>query len=158
MTTTEPQTLSAFIAKHGLTFKTEAVDPTRKERGNWQSGSSHWAVVIKYGKKQMTVRFHQGPLCEDPPTLENVLDCVASDCSGLENSKDFDDYCKEYGLGMYTPPPQHGRQSYRDGDSIKGEIASAKELYNAVKAQSGKLKRFLGEDVYKELLWDTGRE
>ena len=158
MPTTEQQTLTAFIAKHGLTFKASGTMPTAKERGNWQSGSSHWEVVIKYGTKQMTVRFHQGPAIKTPPKLEDVLDCVASDSAGLENSKDFDDYCKEYGIGLDEKPRHYGGRDYRDGDDLRGAVARAKELYNAVKAQAAKLKRFLGEDVYKELLWDTGRE
>jgi hypothetical protein len=67
-----------------------------------------------------------------------VLDSLASDAAGYENSPDFGDWCGEYGY---------------DEDSRKAE-----RIFKDVERQSAKLKKFLGDDLYETLLWDTERE
>ena len=71
------------------------------------------------------------------PELEDLLDCLASDASGIENSPDFEDWCGEYGY---------------DTDSRKAE-----KIFKTVEHQARRLKQFLGDDLYEALLWNTER-
>jgi hypothetical protein len=85
----------------------------------------------------MKVPFSQGSAHTENPTLEDVLDCLALDASGVENAKDFEDWCGEYGY---------------DIDSRKAE-----KIYNVCKQQAEQLKTLLGTDAYEQLLWHTER-
>ncbi len=73
-----------------------------------------------------------------PPDLASVLDCLASDSSSFDNARDFDDWASEYGL---------------DTDSRKAE-----RTYRVTGDQSKRLRHFLGEELYRDLLWHTERE
>jgi hypothetical protein len=89
----------------------------------------HWAVTLRMGRKQMTVPFSQGWAHTKPPTAADVLDCLASDASGADES--FEDWAANYGY---------------DTDSRKAE-----RTYNAVRKQTARLRQFLG-DKYEPLL------
>jgi len=145
MTTTEPQTLAAFVAKHGLTHTVETTSPTVAEMENWPHGANHYKVTIRYGKKRMTVRFHQGLGIKHDPTLTGVLDCLASDAAGFENAGTFEEWANEYGYDISDDAPH-------------GDVKKTARTFKAVRHQSQKLAKFLGDEVYGELLWSTGRE
>jgi hypothetical protein len=72
-----------------------------------------------------------------PPAASDVLDCLASDAAGYDNAESFEDWASEYGY---------------DPDSRKGE-----RIYNTVGTQAGKLRRFLGNVLYEELLYQVER-
>jgi hypothetical protein len=99
---------------------------------------NHYRVTIKAAKSRMTIPFSQGYGIKHEPELSSVLDCLASDASGFENSRSFEDWAGDYGY---------------DTDSRKAE-----RTFMAVGKQSAKLKALLGEDAYSELLWNTERE
>ncbi len=65
------------------------------------------------------------------PTAADVLDCLASDCSGMDSGTTFEDWCSEYGY---------------DTDSRKAE-----QTFLAVKAEAAQLREFLG-DAFSDLL------
>ena len=73
-----------------------------------------------------------------PPTLDEVLDCLAVDAAGIENATCFEDWAEDLGY---------------DTDSRKAERA-----YNTVKEQAKKLRSLLGKEAYEELLWEVERE
>jgi len=87
--------------------------------------SMHSAFLRQYGK-----------LAE--PELADVLDCLASDASGFDNSRSFEEWAGEYGY---------------DTDSRKAE-----KTYLTVKNQALELKSFLGREAYETLLWNVERE
>jgi len=72
------------------------------------------------------------------PTVEEVLDCLSSDASGIENARDFEDFCNEYGYSS---------------DSRKAE-----KIYRECQHSASRLRKFLGDDLYDQLLWHTERE
>jgi hypothetical protein len=75
----------------------------------------------------------------EAPTVAEVLDCLASDAAGIENARDFEDWCSEYGY---------------DTDSRKNARA-----YRACKRQAIALNRIMGNDgLYERLLFHTERE
>ena len=71
------------------------------------------------------------------PTLETVLDCLASDADGYDNSHDFEDWATNYGY---------------DPDSRRGE-----KLYHVVAEQAKKLRNLLGSELYTKLLCEVER-
>lgn len=71
------------------------------------------------------------------PDLASVLDCLASDASGIENARDFEDWASDYGY---------------DTDS-----RSAEQTYNTCRGQARALLKLLGREAYEVLLWETER-
>jgi hypothetical protein len=99
----------------------------------WQA--NHYKVLLKKGNKQLTTYFSMGMAHTQEPTAEDVLDSLAMDASGIENARSFDDWCANYGY---------------DTDSRKAE-----KTFKACEKQAEKLKVFLGEELYKEYLFNT---
>lgn len=71
------------------------------------------------------------------PTVPEVLDCIASDAAGYENSKNFEDWAIESGCDIGS--------------------RRAETIYHNVKAASLNMKNFLGKEAYETLLWETER-
>ena len=78
-----------------------------------------------------------GSAHKSPPTLADVLDCMAGESAGVENARDFADWCGEYGY---------------DTDSRKVE-----RTFKACQQQAADLKRLLGPAAYETLLWNVER-
>jgi hypothetical protein len=122
------------IKDNGITMKVSRVDsnPAMSD-----FNGDHWKCVIRMGKKRMTLIFSQGYAYKGAePELENVLDCLLSDASILENAPNFEDYCNEFGY---------------DSDSRKAEKG-----FKALERQVLKLQNFLGEK-YEEFVFNTER-
>lgn len=102
-------------------------------------GARHWACCLSSsGAADLILEFSQGSAHTKPPTIAEVLDCLASDSSGIENSRDFEEWAGEYGY---------------DTDSRKAE-----RIYNLALLQSERLNKFLGSAAYHDLLWEVERE
>jgi hypothetical protein len=98
----------------------------------------HWKVILKSKGKQLTTYFSKGYGHNGKePIVEEVLDCLASDASGFDNARSFEDWASEYGY---------------DEDSRKAE-----KIYNTISKEAKKLKAFLGDEAYESLLWKTER-
>lgn len=138
--TREPRTLAAFIEQHRITMECEQIE--RRDDGLMLGmDGTHWRCVLRRagdGRKRMTVLFTMGKAHTDAPDCASVLDCIASDASGIENARGFADWCADYGY---------------DDDSRKAE-----RIYNAACAGAKALKRFLHSDAdYAALLFETER-
>lgn len=72
-----------------------------------------------------------------PPAVDEVLDCIASDSSSIENARGFEDWASDFGY---------------DPDSKKAEA-----IFRACFDASKQLKAFLGDERYNELLWNVER-
>jgi hypothetical protein len=101
------------------------------------AGSTHWKCRLRRGDKRFTVYFSMGPAHSREPEVADVLDCLASDASGIENAKTFEDWAGEYGY---------------DTDSRRAE-----RTYRICVKQAEKLKQFLGDDLFDQLVWNTER-
>lgn len=71
------------------------------------------------------------------PKVEDLLDCLASDCSGYDSSRCFEDWASDYGY---------------DEDSRKAE-----RVYSAIREERNKVEAFLGRETYNELLYKVER-
>ena len=94
-------------------------------------------VVGKGYHEPMTVYFSQGSAHKKKPTLAEVLDCLASDASGVDNVRSFEDWASEYGY---------------DTDSRRAE-----KTYRICQKQTASLRHLLGCDAYETLLYHTER-
>lgn len=129
-------TMQEFIKAHKITMTAEWADsnPNMEDSGNMD----HWKCILKMGRKRLTVPFsmgigHNGKA----PKVEDVLDCMASDSSGIDNTTSFEDWCADYGY---------------DTDSRKAE-----RTFRVCERQAQKLRAFIGDNDYETLLYDTER-
>jgi len=129
--------LKAFVDEHRITMACTLTD-SNPNMADMPAGSTHWRCVLRRGNKRLTTPFSMGPAHRSEPTVQNVLGCLASDAAGIENNSNFEDWCGEYGY---------------DTDSRKGE-----RVFRAVKAEQRKLRQFLGDELYSELVWSVERE
>lgn len=130
-------TLKEFIEDFRLTFCVEeaASNPNMED---WVEGVKHFTCIFTNANLEvMKVPFSQGPGLKHQPTAEDVLDCLASDASGVAEDETFEDWCGEFGY---------------DADSRK-----AYATFQAVLKQSDELETFLGWEAYQQLLWNTER-
>jgi hypothetical protein len=134
------QTLTDFIRSARITMTADRADDNPHMQDSHEM--DHWRCILRANgdqRRRLTVPFSMGRGHNGAaPELADVLDCLASDSAGLENARDFEDWCGEYGY---------------DTDSRKAE-----RTYRTVQRQAKKLRAFLGDDAYKALLWETERE
>jgi len=131
--------IAHFIKVARLTMKATRANsnPHLVSDDGWARTASHWKCTIKRGSRQITVPFSQGEAHKDPPTLPEVLDCLASDASGYLNAATFEDWASELGF---------------DTDSRKAE-----HTYRTVEVQTAQLGKLLGEELIMRLTCEVER-
>mgnify|MGYP001769558210 CR=1 FL=1 len=127
------KTMKAFVNQNKVKIEVDYADEN-KLNPDWKD-ANHYKVTLKCNGKQLTTYFSQGYGITGEPKPEDVLNALASDSSGVENARSFEDWASEYGY---------------DTDSRKAE-----KIYNVCVKQSEKLKSFLGDDKYQDLLYNT---
>jgi hypothetical protein len=130
-------TLKEFVARYGVTMTVRRAEnnPHMTDMG---PGARHWKCSLKCGAEVFTVPFSQGSAHTSEPTVEDVLDCWASECAAFDGAADFEDWADEFGY---------------DTDSRQAE-----KLYNTCKKQSYELFRLLGATAYNTLLEGVERQ
>lgn len=123
-----------FVNKYGIKIVVDYAN-NNPNFADQNTPMNHYKVVLKYAKHKMTTYFSMGLGISGLPTAEDVLDCLALDAAGIENARNFEDWCNEYGY---------------DTDSRKAE-----KIFKVCTKQALQLQCFLGDGLYKELLWDT---
>jgi hypothetical protein len=121
-------TLKAFIRQHRTTMLADWAE-RNPNIDSMPPGLRQFRCTLRCGHRRMTVYFSQGPAIEHEPTVEDVLDCLASDAAGAADT--FEDWCAELGY---------------DSDSRKAE-----QTYRLIREQSEKLAALLGP-AFGELL------
>lgn len=139
--TEERQTVAAFAAEHGITLTSEAWHENLDMADS--AGMHHWKCRLRCGRRSMVIYFSKGRGHDgERPTVEEVLDCVASDAVPHDNGLTFEEWAAEYGF---------------DTDSRKAERA-----FNASQKTSARLAEVIGTgeagDVFDALLYKTARE
>jgi hypothetical protein len=126
-------TMKQFVNKNRIKAMSEWADenPNMADSKNM----NHFKVTLRRAGKQITLYFSQGYGISGEPTAAGVLNCLASDSSSVENTRSFEDWASDLGY---------------DPDSRKAE-----KIFKTCEVQAAKLKKFLGEDLYKTLLWDV---
>jgi hypothetical protein len=129
-------TLSEIITAEGITARAKPTDanPAIFDMG---PGARHWRVTLRRGRSSMTVPFSQGPAHTHPPDAVDVLSCLASDASGFDDARSFEEWADNYGY---------------DTDSRKVE-----RTYRAVQRQTERLRAWAGP-AYDDLLDHYGED
>ena len=131
--TTKMQTIVEFATRNKIGIQSEWADhnPNMADFNNMD----HWKFTIRMGKKRMSGYFSKGyGYHRKEPNVYEVLSCLASDSAGIEQS--FDDWVSDLG---------HDTE----------DVRTAQKTYKAWRKASDKLRRFLGDDLYQELLYET---
>jgi len=126
-------TIKRFVHKHGIKINCD-YSSGNPNMPDWRD-ANHYKVRLIRGKKQLTTYFSQGYGIPGEPDAEGVLNCLFSDSISVENCASFEDWCSDLGY---------------DSDSRKAE-----RIFKVCEKQAEKLKGFLGEDLYHELLYRT---
>ena len=133
MTATNQTTtaIGDFVQHHKITLTSERTDANPNMADS--RDMDHHRCVLRCGGKRMTLIFsmgvgHRG----SPPESTDVLSCLASDASGVEDARSFEEWCSELGF---------------DADS-----RTAEKTYKVIIKQAIKLKRLLGDDAYRDLI------
>lgn len=133
-----------FIAAHKITAEAERAESNPnmehfREAEVFQGGGAemdHWRVLLQRPGKRMGVYFSMGlGHAGKAPEAADVLSCLAMDSLAVDNADTFEEWAKEMGY---------------DTDSRR-----AHRSFMISKRQSERLRKFLGEDAYKQLLYDT---
>ena len=123
-----------FIHKHAIAFEYEPI--AKRPDGIMPDMDQHWRCQFRKGRKRMTVYFSGGSMASAPDLQgARVLDCLAMDAS--YDIYSFETWAYEFGY---------------DHDSRKAEA-----VYRACQKQSKRLRSFLGEAAYTELLSEVER-
>ena len=134
MMNTQTIPLDQFITEQQLIM---SVRPIRRNPHMQEQLPRNFECTIAFEGRgyhePLTVYFSQGSAHKKPPTLAEVLDCLASDASGVDNAQSFEDWASEYGYNT---------------DSRKAE-----RTYNICVQQARELKALLGQDAYNQLLY-----
>jgi hypothetical protein len=127
-------TYDVLINDAGLAMTAKPVD---RNPSLLDASMDHWACTLRntHSKRTMRVLFSMGSAHHGrPPELVEVLDCLASDAQGSDQS--FEGWCAEYGY---------------DSDSRKTFT-----LYRRIGRQANRLKALCGHH-YDTLLYETER-
>lgn len=133
-------TLAAFIEEHGITAQVDWAD-TNPNMADMPAGSTHWLVTLKRdGAEDLAVPFSMGPAHSSEPEIADVLDCLASDASSVENANDWFDWAEEMGY---------------DGAE---QLRQARDTFATIERQTADLREFLPSDAFEQLLYSTERQ
>lgn len=124
-----------FAEKYGIQFTWSA----RSSNPDWNGDgreSDHYLVTIATGGWPMSLPFSKGKGNNGaPPTLTEVLECLASDAVSVKNSGSFEEWASELCF---------------DTDSRKAE-----KIYETTKRNTETLEATLGTEAFEQLLWHT---
>jgi len=134
--TPERETYRAFAARLGLRLTASESTPAAARLAEWPDAYHFRCRLILKGRPAYTFWYSMGSAhAGKEPELDGVLSCLASDASGYENARTFEEFCGEYGY---------------ETDSRKAE-----RIYRACGRAAAALKRLLGDVQYERLLWET---
>lgn len=131
-------TMSERVHELGITIENRRTMGTQQSQRDYPGGH-HWSSTLRMGSKRLTVPFHQGSAWKRPPNAEEVLNALALDSSGYDNTGGFADWASEYGFSLEE------REDRRH----------ARMVYDTVGRQRAKLMAFLSAEDYDALLYHT---
>src|SRR5215472_10627189 len=127
------QSMADFLRRYAVKMWCERVEtnPNLDTSDTWSQRATHWKCTLSHQGRSMSILFSQGSAHREDPTLEEVLDCLASDSVGLDAG--FESWAE--GLGY---------------DSRKAE-----RIYNLCRAQAAQFEALLGAEAFDALLHHT---
>lgn len=129
-------TIHEFIRANNITYTSEPVpsNPNITDTA-WAATAKHYRVTLRRPGHRMTTYFSMGSAHTGKPRTADVLGCLVSDANGVEKTPNFEEWARDYGY---------------DTDSIK-----AQRIFQNCVREARRLNKFLGDSLYRTLLWDT---
>ena len=133
------QTLEKFLEGSKLVLRSREVRPNRNHTDvmieSWAAKRYLCEVRGSHGDR----RFMTTIVGSDngPPALPDVLDVIAAEAAVADDAGSYEEWAVQMG---FNP------------DSRRGEL-----IYRASRRQAKVLRRLLGDESYKQLLWETER-
>ena len=129
-------TMNEFVKRNNIKIGVEWAEknPNMIEDA-WSKTANHYKTILKKDNKQLTVYYSMGSALTNEPTAEEVLNSLALDGSVYLNNNSFEDFCSEFGY---------------DEDSRKAE-----KTYNTILKQAEKTEKFLGTELFNQLVYDV---
>ena len=129
-------TAQQFVDTHCIRMRVEVVteNPGMPE---WKD-ARHYVCHFRHIGRTLKTYFSMGLELTEQPTAAEVLDCLASDAAAVENVSTFEEWCGEYGY---------------DVDSRKAE-----KTFRSARKQTQRLRTFMGESDYQDLLCNVWQE
>lgn len=128
-----------FIKANQITITSSKVhtNPNMASGDKWQA--NHYSVTLRRMSRHDTLStfFSKGIGLKGSPRVDEVLDCLASEAQSVDFARDFEDWASEFGY---------------DTDSRKAEA-----VYTACVKGQKELRRFLGDNLYKQLTEEVER-
>lgn len=101
------ETFGQFAERLGIKMRSRFLgtvnNPIGGRKNDWPTGTRKWYVTLIHEKRKMSVTFHKGPALTEAPELEEVLYCLASDASLVDedpetyaNAQDQTDRLKHF--------------------------------------------------------------
>ena len=113
--------LSSLCEKVGIHAEVKYGAPANPEF----SESNPWTVTLRYGKRRLTTPFYTGYAISREPTAADVLLCIVSDATRVEDASDFQEWARDLGY--------------------RGDLRRAEKIWKACIRLVPKLRRFLGD-------------
>lgn len=126
-------TLAERIASDSITITST---PGERPADGFDKANWYRVTLTRHGAS-LAVPFGMGYGHTAEPTAAQVLDCLLSDASGIDNAASFEEWADDYG---------------ENPDSRKTE-----RLYRAATEQTDKVRAWLG-DAYEAYVWETDRD
>jgi hypothetical protein len=147
-------TIAEFIRYAGITSKAEETDHNpNMDNDSWAATASHWNVTLKRGPKTMRVPFSQGSAHTAPPTARDVIGSMQSDASGFEAAEgDFHSWASDLGFEWEPECARLSKAKAADYGMDCDAYHRAKKTWTAVDRQTTRLKIFLGEELFVQLM------
>ena len=132
------ETIEQFAARLGVQFIAERIEARPDGIGDWGEGATHWRITLARNGQKMEFFYSMGSACTEPPTLPDVLDCLAMDASDFAGCGiSFEDWAGNLGY---------------DTDSRKAE-----RIFLATMANATALEKLLGADELEHLCFNIER-
>lgn len=146
------KSIQTFIKEAGITAIVQRIMSRDDiDASDWARDARHWSITLIRGNRKMQVNFSQGSAHDKPPTVEDVLDCLAMDAQSIDEdptsrafkARKFEAWASDLG---YDPDSRKAEKTY------SACLKDARELKNLLAAPGGS-----GFGKYNELLYEVER-
>lgn len=90
--------------------------------GQWDADASHWRLLLKRGSKEIEVYYSQGSAHSNEPDLDDVMYCLLSDVSDIEDV-DFEEWASNLGYDTDS------RKAERTFEACKKQLLNLRLLF-----------------------------
>lgn len=128
-------TIASVLDKYKISMSAERIGKrTDITEDGWSKAARHWRCVFKREaagySSYFETEFSQGSACTKPPTAEEVMDCLLSDCDALDY--EFEEWASNLG---FSPDSRKAESTYKFcryvGEKLRAFIGS--EAFDALR-------------------------